>query len=130
MEKTFIAALNVLRPAPAYLRLFKAIVLGVWNAKRKDAVSTEAALRRRGEDINARRDRLTEAYTYRSAIDTETYQRELDKLKTGAAQVEGDRQDADLERLDVEGLVNYATHMLVNAGTMWRDAEHEQRLRR
>ena len=44
MEAPFIAALNILRPAPAYLRSFKAIVLDVWNAKRKDAVSTEAAI--------------------------------------------------------------------------------------
>lgn len=29
----------------------------------------------------------------------------------------------------MEGLLNYATHVLVNAGTVWRDAEHEQRLR-
>jgi hypothetical protein len=94
MEEAFAASLNALRPEPAYIRLFKAVVLDVWNAKRKGAVSMEAALRRRGEEINNRRDRLTEAYLYRSAIDADTYQRELDKLKAEAAQVEGERQDA------------------------------------
>ena len=129
LEGDFLALLDRLRPRPEYLRLFKAVVLNTWQAKRQEAAGLETELRRRAEALRQRKERLLEAFVYRGAIDQATYQQQLDKLEADLALVEMERNDAQLDTLDVEGLLKYAEHVMLNAGTLWRDADHAHRLR-
>ncbi len=129
LEGDFLALLDRLRPRPEYLRLFKAVVLDTWKAKRQESAGLEADPRRRAEAIRHRKERLLEAFVYRGAINQATYQAQLDKLDADLTPVEMERHDAELEGLDVEGLLSYAEHVMLNAGALWRDAEHEHRIR-
>ncbi len=129
LEGNFLALLDRLRPRPEYLRLFKAVVLDSWQERRKEAAGLEAELRRRAEALRQRKERLLEAFLYRGAIDQGTYQEQLDKIEADLAVVELERNDAEVESLDVAGLLSYAEHVMLHAGALWQDAQHEQRLR-
>lgn len=63
-ESKFIELLRQLQPKPAYLRLFRAIVLDVWKTQQVEASKITSALRRRIEDLALRKTRVIEAYLY------------------------------------------------------------------
>ena len=122
------ALLAELRPKPEFLRLFKAVVLDVWNARQAEAVKAAEELRLRAADIRARREKLVEAFVYQRALDRPTFDAMLAKLEAELGAVESARSEAHLTDLDAAALVNYAIHVVTNAGTLWRDVEPAQRI--
>ena len=90
LESLFGDELARLQPSPGYMRLLKESVLQVWKA-RKDAVRAELAdAERRGKAIQAKLDRLDEAFLFERSIDIDTYDRHAEKL----------REELTLARLD------------------------------
>jgi hypothetical protein len=51
----------------------------------------------------------------------------LAKLESERDAVESARSDAQLTDLDAGALVDYAIHVVTNAGALWRDVEPAQR---
>ena len=129
LESAFTALLDRLRPKRSYLRLFKEVVLDTIKRRRQDSTALEAQLRLKEERLSRKRDQLTDAFLYREVIDDATYQEELSRLDQQIEAIRSERHDTELGGLDIEGLLHYAEHVAMNAGTLWRDANLEQRLR-
>ncbi len=126
VEHEFVAFLTELRPKPEFLHLFKADVLDVWNARQAEAVKAAEELRLRAADIRTGREKLVEAFVYQRALDRPTFDAMVAKLEAVGA-VDNARSEAHLADLDAGALVDYAIHVVTNAGTLWRDVEPAQR---
>lgn len=128
-ERAFVEFLERLQPKPEYVKLFKEIVLDVWKQKQVEALTQTTALDAQLDDLNERKDKLVEAFVYQQAIDQVTYQRQLDKLSEEITLAELAAHDAKLESFDVEAVLNFAEHVILNAARLWTEFSLEQKQR-
>ena len=131
-EAAFVEYLARLQPKPEYVKLFKEIVLDVWKQKQVESLAQTTALNDQLTDLQERKDKLVEAFVYRKAIDQATYQRQLDKLNEEITLAEMAANDAKLESFDVEAVLNFSEHVILNAARLWMEfsLEQKQRLQR
>jgi hypothetical protein len=129
MEEHFIELLKRLQPKREYLRLFKAIVLDVWKSQQAEANKVTEALRRRIASIAQRKNYLVDAYVYERKIDQETYQNQLDRLREEQVLADMELNEASIDELDIEALVNFATSVLDDTSRFWSTATLEQKRR-
>jgi site-specific DNA recombinase len=129
LEGEFLALLDDLKPAPEYLDLFTSIVLDVWKSRRAEVTERRAALERRQRELKTRKDRLNEVFIYQQAIERETYEEHVARLNEEVAVTQLELHDARLEELDVEAVLEFARHLVLNAGRMWGEASLDQRQR-
>jgi hypothetical protein len=103
LEGLFVDELERLQPTPGYMRLLKESILTVWH-ERKSAVRHELEdVERKAKAIQQKLDRLDEAFIFARAIDSETYERQRDRLREELTLIQIDRHTTELEELDVEG---------------------------
>lgn len=127
VEQLFRERLDGVSFAPAYMRLFREIVLDVWKGEQLQAAQTEAALAAKVGDVKGRLERLDEMFIYREAIDRTTYETQRDKLRQELTLAELAAHDAKIESFDVEGVLGFAEHLVANAGRLWVEGTLEQR---
>jgi site-specific DNA recombinase len=129
LEGRFVELLGTLRPEPAYMRLFNAIVLDVW----KDRQNEVETLRRNLENVvsqeRERLDRIDEAFLHERSIDRQTYERQRDQLREHLALAEIELNDAVLDQLDINGVLAFAEHVFTNAAGLWMELELVQKQR-
>jgi site-specific DNA recombinase len=129
LERGFVNLLERMQPKPEYVKLFNAIVLDVWKEKQAQSFAMSVTLKHHIEDLNQRKDRLEETFIYEKAIDRETYERQLDKLNEQIMLAEMQERDAKLESYDVEAVLNFAGHVILNAARLWTEFSSEQKQR-
>jgi site-specific DNA recombinase len=129
LETQFLALLETLKPDPAFMPLFKAIVLDVWKTKLIEAERVKTLLETRLEGLRRRATALDEAYLYDRKIDAQTYEAQRDKLREEIALARMELEDVKLNALDVEGLLGFAEHILTNAARLWIEASPAHRSR-
>ncbi len=129
LEKVFIDHLTALQPRLEYLKLFSEIVLDVWRNKRADAMRHLATINRQLENLRQRKDKLDEVFIFKGAIDQATYERQRDKLNEEIADAETAVHEAKLEELDLEAVLNFAQHVLLNAARLWIKFSLDQKQR-
>jgi site-specific DNA recombinase len=129
MESQFVSYLRALVPEPGYLNLFREIVLDVWKQRHIEVGQMRRHLQARLDDLLARKDQMVDAFVHRRVIDQATYQRHADKLDEDITLAELALHDARTEELDVEGVLNFAEHVLLNAPRMWVESSPEQKQR-
>jgi len=129
LERGFVEFLERMQPKPQYMKLFTAIVLDVWKEKQAQNITLNASLRQHLEDLNQRKDRLDETFIYEKAIDRETYDRQLDKLNEQIMLAEMQERDAKLESYDVDAVLNFAEHVMLNAARLWTEFSNDQKQR-
>lgn len=84
-----------------------------------------AELDRRLAQIEKRRARVEEAYIYEQTLDRDAYVRHSDRLSEERALLQLSRQDAEIDVLDVDALLNYAEFLAFNPGRLWQEAGPE-----
>jgi site-specific DNA recombinase len=129
LERAFLIYLKRLQPKPGYLQLFNEIVLDVWRQKQRQCLTASVTLQANLDELNQNRERLEEAFLYDKVIDQQTYDRQKDKLDESLMLVEMDLRDAKASECDVEGVLNYAQHVISNAGRLWIEFNLEQKQR-
>jgi len=129
LERGFVELLERMQPKPGYLKLFSEIVLDVWKEKQAQNVMLTTSLKHHIEDLNRRKEQLEDSFIYEKAIDRETYQRQLDKLNEQIVLAEMQERDAKLEGYDVEGVLNFADHVILNAARLWTEFSSDQKQR-
>jgi len=127
LERGFGKFLEQMQPKPEYLKLFSAIVLDVWKEKQAQNITLTASLKHHLEDLNQRKERLEEVFIEEQAIDRETYQRRHDKLDEQIMLVEMEERDAKLESYDVDGVLAFAEHVILNAARLWSEFSSDQK---
>jgi site-specific DNA recombinase len=129
LERHFIEFLEQLKPKPEYVRLFSEIIVDVWKRKQGEAVAVHETLTCRVEELRNRKNLLVEAFVYKRQIDKSTYQEQLDKLNEEITIAELEEQDARLDGLDIEGAIEFAQHVLLNAARLWQESSPDQKQR-
>jgi hypothetical protein len=81
LEAKFLSLLDLLRPHPEFVALFRTIVLDVWKARKEDVTAQRTAAERKIADLKRRKDQLVEAFIYQRVIDEATYKDQLDKAE-------------------------------------------------
>ena len=129
LESGFIALIERLQPNVAYMRLFREIVLDCWKDRQVGATRLRGAIERRVTDLGQRLDQVEEAFLYKHTVDQATYERQRDKLREDMALAQIELHEAELEELDVEGVLAFADHLLTNAARLWMEASLDQKQR-
>jgi DNA invertase Pin-like site-specific DNA recombinase len=129
LERQFLDMLEALRPKADFMPLFKLVVLDVWNRRLADTVNVRAALEARLTELRRREEVLEAAYLFEKRVDAITYDRQRDKLREDIALVRMELEQARLDEIDVEGLLDFAEHVLNNAAHLWLDAPPELKRR-
>jgi hypothetical protein len=79
--------------------------------------------------MQAKLDRLDEAFLLAKTIDHETYERQRNRWREDLALARIDRHATAIEDLDVEDILPFAEQVLPSAAHMWTHASLEQRQR-
>ncbi len=127
VEAAFLTHLEGSKPEPGYLKLFRAIVLDVWRAEQGKARGLRQLRTARVGELQARLERLEEAFIYERAIDKRVYQRQRDRVQQDLASAERDLDDARIRQWDVEGILAFAEHLIANIAAVWLEADLAQR---
>ena len=104
-------------------------MLDVWKEKQAQNLTLSVSLKQRIEGLNAPKDHLEEAFLYEKAVDRETYERQRDKLNEQIVFAEMQERDAKLEGYDVEAVLAFAEHVLLNAARLWAEFSSDQKQR-
>jgi hypothetical protein len=129
IEPAFVEYLEALTPKLEYVCLFRAIVMDVWEQNHADARNARQVLQRRFDELQARKDRVVEAFLYERSIDRATYDRQVEKLDSELLMAEVALHEARIDEIDVEGVVAFAEHVLANAAQLWLESSLDQRQR-
>jgi site-specific DNA recombinase len=129
MERLFTEYLTRLQPKPEYVRLFSEIIIDLWKAKQTLTTAQHETAQHRVKTLLNHKQRLVDAFVYRSEIDRGTYQEQLDKLNEEIALAEIDERDARIEEIDIQAAVSFGEFVLLNAPRLWAELSLEQRQR-
>jgi site-specific DNA recombinase len=129
LESQFMEYLKRLQPRPAYVKLFKEVVLDVWRLRQQHNLTLSVSLERKISDLRAKRERLDEVFIYEKAIDHRTYESQKHKLGEDLLLAEMERREAATAECDIEGVLNFAEHVMLNASRLWAEFSLEQKQR-
>ena len=128
-ETRFVEYLERLQPKAQYVKALSETVLDVWHTKQAEALAQTVALDHQLSELRERKNKLVEAFVYQKAIDQDTYRQQLDKLNEEITLAEMAANDAKLETFDVEAVLNFAEHIILNAARLWSEYSLEQKQR-
>lgn len=127
LEGLFAEALEELQPTPGYMRLVTETVLGAWQ-EHKARIKEEAQQSvRTVSAIQAKLDKLDDAFLFQEKIDSETYERQRDRLRQEMTLAKKAKHSSELDELDVEGILAFAERVLPRASDVWIQASLAQR---
>ena len=129
LEQLFVDELARLQPTPGFMRLVKDRVLTAWRAMQGDAKQRIAEIERKQKSIREKLDRLDQAFLFDRSIDIDTYDRQRDKLREELTLTQMNRHTAELEELDVEGILAFAERVLPSASNLWVQSSLAQKQR-
>jgi site-specific DNA recombinase len=129
LEKLFVEFLGRLNPLPEYLQLFGAIVLDVWKEKQAESALQIAVLKDRLKKLERQEQQLIDAFVQRRDISKAIFDDQMSKLKEESTLTKMNLHQLRLEELDVEALLNFSQHMLLNAARLWIEASLDQKQR-
>ena len=128
LEDSFVELLRQLQPTPKYVTVFREVVLDVWNQRQAESAAVRRKAERRVSHLNDRKDRLVDA-RIDGDIDRETYQTKLDQLNEDITLAQLELNEATHDQLDVEGVLAFGEHLLLNAARLWQEFSLEQQQR-
>jgi hypothetical protein len=111
------------------MRLVKDRVLSAWREMQRDASERIEEIERKQKSIREKLDRLDQAFLFERSIDIDTYDRHRDKLREELTLARMDRHSAELEELDVEGILAFAERVLSSASNLWVHSSLAQKQR-
>ena len=129
MEAAFVELLELLRPKAVYLALFREIVRDVWKQRQIEAGAVRQTLEGRISALRERIDQLVEAHVHAKSIDRQTYETRMTRERERLALAQLELHDAELDELDVEGLLAFAERLLTNAARLWPSLDLGQKIR-
>jgi site-specific DNA recombinase len=129
LEELFVEDLARLQPTVGFMRPVKDRVLRAWREMQGEAKQRIAEIERRQKAIREKLDRLEAAFLYERSIDIDTYDRHRDKLREELALAQMDRHSAELEEIDVEGILAFAERVLPSASNLWVQSSFAQKQR-
>ncbi len=100
------------------MKLFKSIVLEVWQDKHRRASEERAIFDKRVNDCNERKKKLFQAYSG-GAISIDEYKEMKGELDEELTLTEIRANEARLEEGDLDGLLDFAESILLDPASFW-----------
>ena len=127
LETLFLDLLDRLQPKPEYLQALRESVLEVWENRQTEVEEFKKIRQKRKLRIEERKQRLIEAFVYQQALDPETYRREMDRIREQECVTDVELHENRLDELDVEGVLAFAEHVVLNARRLWSEYDLKRR---
>ena len=107
-------------------------MLEVWRERERHLEEIKPILQQKLATLEEQKKRLVDAFVYKQAIDEETYKNELDRLRAEITVTRIERNDSELDALDVETVLEFAEHVVLNARRMWSEfpLKHRRRMQK
>ena len=130
LEGAFANELALLQPSAGYMRLVKDRILYVWEQRRSEAKDRTVEQEKRVKLIRQKLDRLDDAFLFQQSIDTQSYERQRDRLREELTLAQIDHHAEATDELDVQRILAFAERILPRASDLWVQAslDYKQRL--
>ena len=89
---------------PEYLQLFRGMVLDVWKQRQADTIRLTVTLQLRLDSLEAKRQRVIDAFLHERSIHKATYQDQVNLLNEEITLAELEIYDTKIEELDLDVL--------------------------
>ena len=129
MEAQFVEFMQKLQPNAGYMRLYREVVLDVWQKKQGDSQQVQSVISRKIAQLRENKTKLQEAFIYQKTIQTDTYNEMRAKLAEDLALAEMELREAQAEEIEIEAVLDFAQAVLTNASNLWKAAPAEQKQR-
>jgi len=100
LEGAFADELALLQPSAGYMRLVKDRILYVWEQRRSEAKDRTVEQEERVKLIQQKLDRLDDAFLFQQSIDTQSYERQRDRLREELTLAQIDHHAEATDELD------------------------------
>lgn len=128
LEQNFVEYLQDISPKPQYEKIFKAVVLDVWQSNYKKLDSEHARIEKEIDNLKVERQRVFDLYRAHKFTDQE-FLEQKDLVNTQIQQKEVLRDDKRVEEFDMEEALNYCFQFVRQSGKTWRTLEEYPELR-
>ncbi len=128
LEREFTTLLESLQLRQDFLRLFAEVTRDVWGARHVQSKAQLASALAKMDELKARRNKLVDALIDEK-ISREVYQSCLATLEDDLALASRAAQDAVIDHVEIEAVIDYAQRLLGNLSALWHDANFEDRVR-
>ena len=128
LEGLFVKYLERLKPKPEYVGLLRGIIEDNWKEKQAGSIAERTAMEAQLEKLMGRKQRLVELLVA-STLDESTYKEQVDKIEAEIIVRQIELNEAKMEGFDIEAVLNFAEHLILNASRLWREANIDQKQR-
>jgi site-specific DNA recombinase len=129
LEERFQELLHRVQLEEPMVRFLEATLRDMWQELGRDAVAEATAVRRRITELETRKKRLLDAYIYRQAIDRDTFEEEKKEIETAQGLAHFELHELEVDNLDLETSLEYASALLTRTSRIWSDASPEQKIK-
>jgi hypothetical protein len=129
LEGAFVDELARLQPTERYMHMLSEAVLNAWNERKGLIQQRASSAEQRTKSLQAKLDRLEEAFIFDRAFDRESYERQKTRLREELALAQIDRHASELEEIDAKGILAFAERVLPRASDLWVQSTLDQRQR-
>ncbi len=103
--------------------------MDVWHERQQQNLIATVGLEQRVEELKTKKERLDEIFIYDRAIDRSTYEQQKDKLSEDLVLAEIELRETKTSESDIEGVLNFAEHVILNVSRLWLEFNLEQKQR-
>ena len=128
LESQFVDLLESLQPTDEFLAVFRLNLLEKWKKRGAEAGRIQGNLKRKLIELESQQEKIAE----RRALDdqnADVYERLLAKKRDQATQIRLEIENAKIEDIDIESVLDFAENALSNAAHLWLVAVPEQKPR-
>ena len=129
LESGFVEFLRQQQPDAGYLRLFRRVVLDVWEGKQASAVALVRNIEKHVDELRERKRKLNDAFVFQQAISREDYEEMRAALNDELATAELNLGQARVDEVEVEKVLDFAENLLLNTAGVWLQCSLEQKQR-
>jgi DNA invertase Pin-like site-specific DNA recombinase len=126
LEELFCQHLDMLRPDREHLSLFSHIICEVVEEKRSGYQDEFEAAKRLLNKLEQKKERLVD-HLLNGTLDAETYKWQAEKIEAEIVTARLRCTETKMDEYDVEGLLGFAEHVVLNASSLWREADYQKK---
>ncbi|MEA2238331.1 MAG: site-specific recombinase [Thermoanaerobaculia bacterium] len=128
LESEFLLYLADLQPKPAYVKLFRAVVMDRWRENGENADREMKRTSTRIEELEVKRGRYVEMLA-EGRISQEAYDGAVSQVEDNLQIARVARRELQVDQIEVEAILDFAERLLSNLASVWTAATFEQKLR-
>lgn len=128
IEKDFIKFLKKITPKENYIKLFKQIVLDVWQEKYKDLNQDNLLYKKELEKLEKEKEKIIEMKKKELFTDEE-FLKEKESINEKIAVTRLSMNESIIEEFDIKSALDYALEFIKNIPRLWFDMNLEQKQR-